>query len=142
MAINPLFNKATAPIKKNIQKKELTDTTGEVKEKTRKTRSDKKFSVKIPLTLDQRKKIRHLATIQKVYPTNYCTDMIKKGLYRKISFPEIPYPSSSDKSYPVKLEQEYMDMIVAWTIEWDCSRKQAAHRILIGMVNAEGDRHV
>jgi hypothetical protein len=141
MSLNPMFRrdlnqKETNNLKKQGQAPDVPSLEPKPK---RKTRSDKKYDVKIPLTLDQRRMIRLQAAKKEIYPTHLCTHLIKKGLERGIPFPEIPYPSSSDRSYPAKLESGFIDQLTEWTIEWDCSRKQAAHRILIGMLKAEGE---
>lgn len=138
MAINPIFRQDIS----KIEKKQLTkpiETSQTVSETARKKRSDKKYSVKIPLTTEQRQLVRKISARRDMYPTNLCSELVRKGLERGVPFNEILYPSSSEKSFPAKIEKVYMDKLVEWTIKWDCSRKQAAHRILIGMLLAEGE---
>lgn len=138
MAINPLFRNDIS----KMEKKQLINPieTSQTANKTpRKKRSDKKYSVKIPLTIQQRQLVRKISARKDIYPTNLCSELVKKGLDRGIPFNEISYPSSSEKSFPAKIEKEYMDKLIEWTIKWDCSRKQAAHRILIAMLVAEGE---
>lgn len=106
----------------------------------RKTRSDKKTDIKIPLISEQRVRIRKYSMNSKMAATNYCSYLVKKGLDRAIPFP-IPivnYPSGSDLSFHVKLEESYIALLDDLCVEWDCSRKKAAYRILVTMLDAEG----
>ncbi|MGE6756003.1 hypothetical protein ACQKFO_21615 [Rossellomorea sp. NPDC071047] len=134
MALNPIF-------RKEISKKETEKIIGKpkVSSQPRKQRSDKKYDVKIPLTPEEREAVRRMAMRSEEYPTNLCTELVKRGLQRGLPFPVVNYPSGSSKCYPAKLEKEYIDLINDWQIKWDCSRKQAAHRILIGMLKAAGE---
>lgn len=138
MAINPLFRKEISKMEKNQLTRPI-ETSQTVSGTPRKKRCDKKYSVKIPLTTEQRQLVRKRSARKNMYPTNLCSELVKKGLDRGIPFSEIPYPSNSEKSFPAKIEKDYMDKLVEWTIKWDCSRKQAAHRILIAMLLAEGE---
>jgi hypothetical protein len=138
VAINPMFRKDVPKMEKKHLTKRIETSLTESKT-PRKIRSDKKYSVKIPLTTEQRQMVRKISARKGMYPTNLCSELVKKGLERGIPFSEIPYPSSSEKSFPAKIEKDYMDKLVEWTIKWDCSRKQAAHRILLGMLLSEGD---
>lgn len=107
----------------------------------RKVRSDKKWDIKIPLTLEQRRIIKRLAQAEGMYPTNYCTYVVKKGLTRGLFFPaeEQCYPADSDLCYPVKLEERFLTQLDEWVIKYDYrSRRQAAYRILWGIIRAEG----
>lgn len=107
----------------------------------RQERSDKKTDIKIPLLKGQRMLIRRLAKMNEMFPTNYCTHLVKKGLIRKIPFPipQVPYPSSSPLTFHVRLEKQYLEILDQYCIEWDCSRREAAYRVLIGLINTEGE---
>jgi hypothetical protein len=104
----------------------------------RKTRCDKKTDVKIPLTLEQRKEIRRRSIKAETVPTYYCSLLVKKGIERSISFPspDTEYPSASALSFHIKLEKPFIEKLDQWCVEWDCSRKRAAYRILIGMIES------
>ncbi|MCM3441379.1 hypothetical protein AB3Z07_27865 (plasmid) [Metabacillus halosaccharovorans] len=133
MTLNPIFRK-DAPneeVNHNVRKQP-------VDKPKRATRSDKKTNIKIPLTLEERQLIRKVAKEKKMYPTHLCTYLIQRGLQLGTHFPLVDYPSSSDKSFPAKLNLNSTEKIDSLTIEWDCSRRQAAHRILITMLKAEG----
>lgn len=114
---------------------------GEDKKNIRKTRSDKKTDIKVPLTKEQRVLIRFKAKQAHMYPTNFCSYIVRKGLVRDIPFPEakVDYPSGSSISFHVRLEDEYVMKLDQWAIRWDCSRKRAAYRILVGLIDLEGD---
>lgn len=133
MSLNPIFRKdvPVEVINHNVRKHPID-------KPKRATRSDKKVHVKIPLTLEERQLVRKVAREKKMYPTHLCTYLIERGLQLGTQFPLIYYPSSSDKSYPAKLNLRSTEKIDALTIDWDCSRRQAAHRILITMLKAEG----
>lgn len=117
----------------NVRKKTITLSEG------RKQRSDKKNDVKIPLTQEQRIMIRELAEKANMSPTSFCGYLLKKGLVRRITFPEpkLPYPSGSSLSFPAKLEMDFYLQLKSWAIKWDCSIKKAAYRILVLMLALE-----
>lgn len=130
-SLNPMFQKkkATKPLPvrtTNVRKKPFR------KYEERKVRCDKKHDIKIPLTLDQRKTIKALARQAGEYPTNYLSQVIKDELpcAEMVPEPSIPYPSASKLSYSVKLEQDYFKRIQDLSIEWDCSMRRAAYRII------------
>ncbi|PGT83286.1 hypothetical protein [Bacillus sp. AFS040349] len=133
MTLNPIFRK---DIPKEMVNPNVRN--NPVDKPKRATRSDKKVHIKIPLTLEERQLVRKVAREKKMYPTHLCTYLIKRGLQLGTQFPAFDYPSNSDKSYPAKLDQLTTEKIDSLTIDWDCSRRQAAHRILITMLKAEG----
>ncbi|WP_347552964.1 hypothetical protein ABFG93_22190 (plasmid) [Pseudalkalibacillus hwajinpoensis] len=135
-SLNPMFQKKKAtrpkPVRTtNVRKKPITKNEG------RKVRRDKKHDIKIPLTLDQRKMIKALARQAGEYPTNYLSQKMKTELPRAEFFPEptVPYPSKSKLSYPVKLEQDYFKQLQDLSIEWDCSLRRAAYRIISAILS-------
>lgn len=134
-SLNPMFQKKKPtrpyPIRTtNVRKKPIT------KEEGRKVRKDKKHDIKIPLTLEQRKIIKALSHQAGEYPTNFLTQKMKLELPRAefILEPVIPYPSNSKLSYPVKLEQTYFKQLQDLSIEWDCSLRRAAYRIISSLL--------
>lgn len=134
-SLNPMFQKKkptrSVPIKtSNVRKKPITKSEG------RKVRKDKKHDIKIPLTLEQRKTIKALSRQAGEYPTNFLSQKMKNELPRAEFLPEpfIPYPSNSKLSYPVKLEEAYFKQLQDLSIEWDCSLRRAAYRIISSLL--------
>ncbi|MFD5853899.1 hypothetical protein ACFWGC_27675 [Cytobacillus pseudoceanisediminis] len=141
MSFNPMFSnkKTTQKVTENASNVRILG--GDKPKKERKVRSDKKFDIKVPLTEKQRILIRRLAKSNDMYPTHYCEYLVKKGLSRKVPVPKekSEYPSSSPLSFHVRLEERFLEKLDEFCIQWDCSRKKAAYRILMGMINAEGE---
>lgn len=133
VALNPMFDdskKNKQGIGSGVRKKPIT------KEQGRKVRKDKKWDVKIPLTLEERRLLKRLGSKYKMTPTELCSDLVKRGLKSGIEFEEVNYLATG-KVYPAKLEKEYKDLLFELTVEWDCSYRKAAHRILIGILELE-----
>ncbi len=106
--------------------------------KPRKTRSDKKYPVKIPLTLDQRIQLKRMAHARNTWPTPLTGELIKKYLIRSHDYPAVPYKTSS-KHAEAKLEKEFYDLLIQYSIEWDTSIRQAAHRIFTEILVRESE---
>ncbi|MDM5196519.1 hypothetical protein QUF79_00190 [Fictibacillus enclensis] len=136
--INPLFDKKS-PVgihgkqPGNVRKKAKTRAEG------RKVRCDKKKDVKIPFTAYERQLIKKLAKLKGQDPTPYCTELIKKGLTNNYSFVDFPYDPKG-KPYPVKLESYFHDLLFDYKVQWDCSLKEAAYRIVSYMLTMEEGR--
>lgn len=130
--LNPLFTNQNSKKNNvnqgaNIRKKTIT------KKEGRKERCDRKKDVKIPFNEDERKLIKHLARQNNLDPTPYCTLLIKKALKGNYVFPECLY-NPKGKPYPAKLESYYFDLLFDYKIEWDCSLKESAYRIISFMI--------
>lgn len=108
---------------KNARKKPITKAEG------REERCDKKKDIKIPFSENERKLIKRLAKMDRMTPTSFCTSLIKKVLTTNNNYPIVHYDPKG-KPYPVKLEKYYHDKIFDYTVEWDCSLKEAAYRII------------
>ncbi|MCK1995478.1 hypothetical protein MPH61_23430 [Peribacillus muralis] len=133
--LNPFFETKKVPSKtftnsNNVRKKPITKSEG------RKERCDKKKDVKIPFNTYERKLIKKLARLNGLDPTPYCTDLVIKALKSNYSFPDLPYDPKG-QPYPVKLELFFHDKLFHYKIEWDCSLKEAAYRIISYMLNVE-----
>lgn len=133
--LNPLFNKnkdnkTKQPNTSNVRKQPITKVEG------RKERCDKKKDVKIPFTEDERKLIKELSRKRNLDPTPYCSLLLKKGLKEKRFYPHCPYDPKG-KPYPAKLEQHYHDLLFTFKVEWDCSLKESAYRIISYMLKEE-----
>ncbi|PHA49422.1 hypothetical protein [Bacillus pseudomycoides] len=97
----------------------------------RKTRSDKKKDVKIPVNEIQRQLIRTSAFKEGITTTQYMSKLITE--YLRIDYiSEIhAYEYKDTKKYiHAKLEQETHSKLVQLAIEWGVSQRAAATRIL------------
>lgn len=140
--LNPIFNnnhkkKEDPLLIRNVRKKPIT------KDEGRKTRIDKKKDVKIPLSDEERKLIKRLANRRGLQPTPFCSLLVKKALteYKNAQIFEYSYDPKG-KPYPAKLEVYYHDLLFDKTVEWDCSLKEAAYRLLKFMLIKERDGHL
>ncbi|MCU5074843.1 hypothetical protein [Bacillus paranthracis] len=97
----------------------------------RKTRSDKKKDVKIPVTEIQRQLIRSSAFQEGITTTQYMSKLITEHL-RVDYINEIhAYDYKDTKKYiHAKLEHETHSKLVRLAIEWGVSQRAAATRIL------------
>ncbi|MGN4759877.1 hypothetical protein ACTFRK_29075 [Bacillus cereus group sp. MYBK227-2] len=97
----------------------------------RKTRSDKKKDIKIPVNEIQRQLIRSSAFKEGITTTQYMSKLITEHL--KIDYiSEIhAYEYKDTKKYiHAKLEQKTHSQLVQLAIEWGVSQRAAATRIL------------
>jgi hypothetical protein len=123
--LNPMLN----------QKKESKEA-AEIK--PRKTRIDKKYPVKIPLTLDQRIQLKRMAFASNTWPTPLTGELLKAYLIRSYDYPVVVYQTSK-KYAEAKLEKEFYNILIQYSIEWDVSIKQAAHRIFTEILRVESE---
>lgn len=136
-SINPMFLPKKSQKARSLSSATKVRKQPITKAEGRKVRRDKKYPVKIMLTSQQRKAIRILAYEAGLCPTQYCTELLKKGLQRDYDYPECDYPASSALSFPAKLEEEYRQLLFRYSVKWDCSLKRAAHRIFMTILSLE-----
>lgn len=97
----------------------------------RKTRSDKKKDVKIPVNEIQRQLIRSSAFQQGITTTQYMSKLITEHLRIDYISEIHAYEYRDTKKYiHAKLEQETHSELVQLAIEWGVSQRAAATRIL------------
>jgi len=97
----------------------------------RKTRSDKKKDVKIPVTEIQRQLIRTSAFHNNLTTTQYMSKIITEHLRIDYISEIHAYEYKDTKKYVhAKLEQETYSKLVQLAIEWGVSQRSAATRIL------------
>jgi len=97
----------------------------------RKTRSDKKKDVKIPVTEIQRQLIRTSAFHNNLTTTQYMSKLITEHLRIDYINEIHAYEYKDTKKYiHAKLEQETHSKLVQLAIEWGISQRAAATRIL------------
>ncbi|MEK4711122.1 hypothetical protein [Bacillus sp. FSL R10-2780] len=99
--------------------------------KPRKTRSDKKKDVKIPVNEIQRQLIRTSSFQQGITTTQYMSKLITEHLRIDYISEIHAYEYKDTKKYiHAKLEQETHSKLVQLAIEWGISQRAAATRIL------------
>ncbi|PEP86107.1 hypothetical protein [Bacillus pseudomycoides] len=97
----------------------------------RKTRSDKKKDVKIPVNEIQRQLIRTSAFQQGITTTQYISKLITEHLRIDYISEIHAYEYKDTKKYiHAKLEQETHSKLFQLAIEWGVSQRAAATRIL------------
>lgn len=132
--LNPMFqNKEKVhpkPEVQNVRKKTITKSEG------RRERCDKKRDVKIPFNEKERRLIKYLSRKRGMLPSPYCTYLMKKALNSNHNYFETPYDPKG-KPYPAKLEKYYHEKLFEYTVEWDCSLKESAYRIITFMLIKE-----
>ncbi|PGD75952.1 hypothetical protein COM46_13455 [Bacillus pseudomycoides] len=97
----------------------------------RKTRSDKKKDVKIPVNEIQRQLIRTSAFQTGITTTQYMSKLIAEHLRIDYISEIHAYEYKDTKKYiHAKLEQEMHSKLVQLAIEWGVSQRAAATRIL------------
>ncbi|HDR7242623.1 TPA: hypothetical protein QCW90_003314 [Bacillus mobilis] len=116
--INPMFEPRKQPITITNQQ-------------PRKTRSDKKKDVKIPVNEIQRQLIRSSAFREGITTTQYMSKLITEHLRIDYISEIHAYEYKDTKKYiHAKLEQETHSKLVQLAIEWGVSQRAAATRIL------------
>lgn len=104
--------------------------------KPRKKRSDAKSDVKIPLTTVERQQVKILARANKMTVTEYCSHLINLYIERNWDYKEVNY-HASEKCVHATFKQNEYDELFSFSVKWDCSLRQAAHRILLNALYFE-----
>nr|WP_173026380.1 hypothetical protein [Aeromonas sp. Ne-1]AKO69679.1 hypothetical protein [Aeromonas sp. Ne-1] len=133
-SLYPLFNED----KKNGQDSLNIRVHAPIQEKKRKTRIDKKKDVKVPLNASQRKLLKMLAKRKQTDPTNYCSTLLKRALSKKIVL-SLPIETYQPKEKPIsaKLEIYYHELLLDKSIEYDCSLRETAYKLISHMLILE-----
>jgi hypothetical protein len=92
--------------------------------------------VKIPFNQNERKLIKELAKKRGLDPTPYCTYLLIQALESNATFPECYYDPKG-QPYPAKLDQHFHDLLFTYRVQWDCSLKESAYRIVSYMLTLE-----
>lgn len=112
--INPMLNADKKPLR--IQRK-------------RKTRSDKKADIRVPISAEDRAFILYNARSKRQSMTAFCTDIVRTQLQQTHYFYSWPY-EQSDHNVHIKADADIFQQIVQLSADWDCSLRAAAYRIL------------
>lgn len=108
--------------------------------KTRKKRSDAKKDIKVPVSPNEKKLLKMMAFQKTGTPsiTQLSSSLVKEGLelsYIKFA-PAAKYPQQKDFIH-VRLSQADFKALLELSIEWNCSIRKAAHRILLTILQEE-----
>lgn len=107
-------------------------------DRKRKKRMDSKTDVKVAVSLDQKKALRILGFCEKLSITQYASKLVKEGISKEyIQFATRTHYSKDYEFVHVKLEQPYYEELVRLSIDWNCSVRKAAHRVLINMLKEQ-----
>lgn len=121
---------------KNSKKKNATTTqrTPNVEPVQRKKRSDAKVDVKIPFDDEERRKIKVLARKHHTTPTQYISNLLAVGLMRGKLYPSVSYSPKDKKPVHAKLTAIEHEKLFDCSVEWDCSIRESAYRIVKQML--------
>lgn len=131
-SLNPMFSKNNLKKKKN---NERSQTNNELV--LRKKRSDAKHDVKIALSTEQRQMIKILANRYHLSPTTYCSQLLGLFLTRSTDFLPVKYSATNKRSVHANLSTIEYKLLFNCSVKWDCSIRQAAHRILTTALKVE-----
>ena len=96
----------------------------------RKTRSDKKADIRVPVTVDDYEFIKWNARSKKQSITRFCTDIVTTQIKMNQEFHEHTYLKTGYEVH-IKPEEELYQKIVEYSILWEYgSIRETAHRIL------------
>lgn len=100
----------------------------------RKTRSDKKIDIRVPVSERNREFILWNARSKRQSMTRYATDIVRDSINRNLHFVECEYVKH-DFEVHVKAEQELYQHIVNYSVDWNCSIREATFRILSNAIH-------
>jgi flavin-dependent dehydrogenase len=120
--INPSFQEknVSKDIKRDVRKQGVSK---------RKKRSDAKYDIRVYFTLEEKQRLKLLAIQGNMALTPFCSQLLKRELIRNNNYDVVEHQTSG-KPVEIKLEKEFNDLLMDYCIEWDCSKRKAAHRIL------------
>ncbi|MFD2512115.1 hypothetical protein ACFSUR_28760 [Halalkalibacter alkalisediminis] len=118
MRLNPMLNK---------QKKDV----------SRRTRSDKKRDIKIPVTKEEKLFIIRASIERKESETDYCTQLLQSSLSRNREFEEVEYVNHKETVH-VKVNAFLEEQITYYAALWGCrSIRKVTHRIFMQSLRLE-----
>ncbi len=107
------------------------------KDVSRRTRSDKKRDIKIPVTKDEKEFIIRASIERRETETEYCTKVLKTALSRHSEFYEVEYQNLKDTVH-VKVDVFLEEQIAYYAALWGCrSIRKVAHRIFMQELRLE-----
>ncbi|MDP4087548.1 MAG: hypothetical protein Q8934_23580 [Bacillota bacterium] len=131
-SLNPMFSK------NNLQNTKITKVPKPNNEPVqRKKRSDAKHDVKIALSTEQRQITKMLAKRHHLSPTTYCSQLLGLFLIKNTDFQPVEYSPTDKRSVHANLSAAEYKLLFDYSVKWDCSIRQAAHRILTIAIKVE-----
>lgn len=97
--------------------------------KKHKVRADKKVDIRVPITDEDREFVLWNSRVNKESMTAFCTNLVRRQIQTKREFNPHPY-AQTDFIVHIKAEKELYEDIVDYSVQWSCSIREAAHRIL------------
>jgi len=121
--LNPMFSKTVVLNSENQRKK----------------RSDSKTDIKVSVSLEQKKALRILGFCENLSVTQYASNLVREGVAKDyIQYaPRTQYVREYEFVH-VKLEQAVYEKLLRLAVDWNCSARKAAHRVLINMLKEQG----
>ncbi|MDC3424238.1 hypothetical protein NC797_06915 [Aquibacillus sp. 3ASR75-11] len=131
--LNPMFSKMRKKKTYNIPHEYLNQPRSK-----RKERSDKKKDIKVPVSLGEKKQLKLLGYSQKLSSTQFASVLVEDSISRPYIEFLMAEEYPEEKYYVhVKLSKEKHREVVRLSAEWDCSIRQATHRILVNVLRQE-----
>ncbi|WP_169801175.1 hypothetical protein [Halalkalibacter krulwichiae] len=107
------------------------------KDVSRRTRSDKKRDIKIPVAKDEKHFIIMASIGRNESETDYCTQLLKSALSRNNEFEEVPYYNYQTTVH-IKADLHLQEQISYYAALWGCrSVRKATHRIFMQSLRLE-----
>ncbi|MDQ0254945.1 DNA gyrase/topoisomerase IV subunit B [Evansella vedderi] len=112
--------------------------------KKRKTRSDKKRDIRVPISFEEYNFVLYCSRSKKQSITQFCTELVREYIEKNTNFEEMPYDSSSEYMVHVKPNQLLYESMVNLSVSLNCrSMREATHRILANAIfYMQGGTHV
>ena len=113
-----------------------------VTDKVRKQRSDKKVDIRVPVTDSDREFILWSSRSRRESMTKFCTEVVQNYIANGFDFKEHPYVKT-DFEVHVKADETLYKKIVDYSVKWNCSIREATHRILTdSLFYMQGGTHI
>lgn len=132
MNLNPMYqtNKAARP-EANLHQDAIKT------KKVRKTRSDKKTDIKVPLQDEHKRRMRWAAYKRNVTVTFLATTLVEKAVtYPSLkNLPVVDYENTYNYVH-VKLSSDIYEVVVDLSIHWDVSIREGTFRLLLFMIES------
>lgn len=126
--LNPMFNRS--------KPRRPTISTEPIVRKERKTRNDKKYDIKIPLSDKHLRTFRSLAYQQGMTDTAYAAYLVVKGMDYNLEFEEVEYNNFPETVHAKLAKEDHERLFRQYDLVWgNRSMRKSAHRILVGMLD-------
>lgn len=107
-------------------------------DKKRKKRNDAKTDIKVSVSIEQKKALRILGFCENLSVTQYASKLVIEGVVKDyIQFAPRTHYARDFEFVHVKLEQSVYERLLRLSVEWNCSVRRAAHRVLINILKEQ-----